>query len=144
MPVNNAHVSLIALAERSMVGDDRSVLVLEANLWHHSGRPRCWEKMLEANSGSLVNVSSASGSAAYKTSKHDSIGLIRTIAAAWGDQDVWADAVCQGCSRKWPAIGCARKLAFTALAQATTEFGDEHTGPAMRIPFLGTALGPPR
>ena len=109
--------SVFALAEHSIVGDDRPVLVLGANFVAPFRLAKMLgEKMLEASRGSLINVSSASGSAAYNASKHNSIGLIRTFAAGWGDGGVRADAVCQRCSRKWPTIGCTEAGIHCACA----------------------------
>ena len=58
--------------------------------------------MLEAGSGSIVNVSSVAGirgvsdRAAYNASKHGLIGLTRTLAAEWGGRGVRVNAVCPG------------------------------------------------
>jgi NAD(P)-dependent dehydrogenase (short-subunit alcohol dehydrogenase family) len=60
------------------------------------------EKMLEAGSGSIVNVASVAGllgiadRAAYNASKHGLIGLTRTLAAEWGGRGVRVNAVCPG------------------------------------------------
>jgi NAD(P)-dependent dehydrogenase (short-subunit alcohol dehydrogenase family) len=59
-------------------------------------------KMLEAGSGSIVNVASVAGlvgiadRAAYNASKHGLIGLTRTLAAEWGGRGVRVNAVCPG------------------------------------------------
>jgi len=60
------------------------------------------EVMLEAGSGSIVNISSVAGllgvgdRAAYNASKHGLIGLTRTLAAEWGGRGVRTNAVCPG------------------------------------------------
>ena len=60
------------------------------------------KKMLEAGSGSIVNVASVAGllgvadRAAYNASKHGLIGLTRTLAAEWGGRGVRVNAVCPG------------------------------------------------
>src|ERR1700749_3122900 len=60
------------------------------------------EKMLEAGSGSIINVASIAGlagvsdRAAYNASKHGLIGLTRTLAAEWGGRGVRVNAVCPG------------------------------------------------
>lgn len=59
-------------------------------------------KMLEARSGSIVNVASIAGllavadRAAYNASKHGLVGLTRTLAAEWGGRGVRVNAVCPG------------------------------------------------
>jgi NAD(P)-dependent dehydrogenase (short-subunit alcohol dehydrogenase family) len=58
--------------------------------------------MLEARSGSIVNVASVAGlvgvsdRAAYNASKHGLVGLTRTLAAEWGGRGVRVNAVCPG------------------------------------------------
>jgi NAD(P)-dependent dehydrogenase (short-subunit alcohol dehydrogenase family) len=58
--------------------------------------------MLEARSGSIINVASVAGlvavadRAAYNASKHGLIGLTRTLAAEWGGRGVRVNAVCPG------------------------------------------------
>jgi len=58
--------------------------------------------MLEAGTGSIVNVASVAGllgiadRAAYNASKHGLIGLTRTLAAEWGGRRVRINAVCPG------------------------------------------------
>jgi NAD(P)-dependent dehydrogenase (short-subunit alcohol dehydrogenase family) len=58
--------------------------------------------MLEAGSGSIVNVASVAGllgisdRVAYNASKHGLIGLTRTLAAEWGGRGVRVNAVCPG------------------------------------------------
>ena len=99
--VNNAGISLISPAEQTSVSDYRRVLdinlVAPFLLAKAFGR-----KMLEAGSGSIVNVSSVAGMlgiadrAAYNASKHGLIGLTRTLAAEWGGRGVRVNAVCPG------------------------------------------------
>jgi NAD(P)-dependent dehydrogenase (short-subunit alcohol dehydrogenase family) len=58
--------------------------------------------MLDAGSGSIINVASVAGllgisdRAAYNASKHGLIGLTRTLAAEWGGRGVRVNAVCPG------------------------------------------------
>ncbi len=58
--------------------------------------------MLNAGSGSIINVASIAGlagisdRAAYNASKHGLIGLTRTLAAEWGGRGVRVNAVCPG------------------------------------------------
>ncbi len=59
-------------------------------------------EMLRRGWGSIVNVDSVAGllgvadRAAYNASKHELIGLTRTLAAEWGGRDVLVNAVCPG------------------------------------------------
>jgi NAD(P)-dependent dehydrogenase (short-subunit alcohol dehydrogenase family) len=99
--VNNAGVSFISPAEHTTVGDYRRVL--EVNLVAPFLLAKAFgEKMLEAGSGSIVNVASIAGllgvadRAAYNASKHGLIGLTRTLAAEWGGRGVRVNAVCPG------------------------------------------------
>lgn len=99
--VNNAGVSLISPAERTTVVDYRRVL--EVNLISPFLLAKAFgEKMLEAGSGSIINVASVAGlvgiadRAAYNASKHGLIGLTRTLAAEWGGRGVRVNAVCPG------------------------------------------------
>ena len=99
--VNNAGVSLISAAEHTSVGDYRRVL--EVNLVAPFLLAKTFgAKMLEAGSGSIVNVASVAGllgiadRAAYNASKHGLIGLTRTLAAEWGGRGVRVNAVCPG------------------------------------------------
>ena len=99
--VNNAGVSLISPAEHTVVSDYRRVL--EVNLIAPFLLAKVFgEKMLEAGSGSIVNVASVAGlvgiadRAAYNASKHGLIGLTRTLAAEWGGRGVRVNAVCPG------------------------------------------------
>jgi len=99
--VNNAGISHIAPAEETSFADYRRVL--EVNLVAPFLLCRIFGKeMLEAGSGSIVNVASVAGlvavadRAAYNTSKHGLIGLTRTLAAEWGGRGVRVNAVCPG------------------------------------------------
>ena len=99
--VNNAGISLICPAEETSFADYRRVidvnLVAPFLLAREFGR-----NMLEARSGSIINVASVAGlvavsdRAAYNTSKHGLIGLTRTLAAEWGGRGVRVNAVCPG------------------------------------------------
>ncbi len=99
--VNNAGISLICPAEETSIADYRRVmdvnLVAPFLLARTFGR-----KMLEARSGSIINVASVAGllavsdRAAYNASKHGLIGLTRTLAAEWGGRGVRVNAVCPG------------------------------------------------
>jgi NAD(P)-dependent dehydrogenase (short-subunit alcohol dehydrogenase family) len=99
--VNNAGISLISPAEDTAVRDYRRVL--EVNLVAPFLLAKVFgEKMLDAASGSIVNVASIAGlagvsdRAAYNASKHGLIGLTRTLAAEWGGRGVRTNAVCPG------------------------------------------------
>jgi NAD(P)-dependent dehydrogenase (short-subunit alcohol dehydrogenase family) len=99
--VNNAGVSLISPAEHTAVHDYRRVL--EVNLVAPFLLAKTFgERMLEAGSGSIVNVASIAGlvgiadRAAYNASKHGLIGLTRTLAAEWGGRGVRVNAICPG------------------------------------------------
>jgi NAD(P)-dependent dehydrogenase (short-subunit alcohol dehydrogenase family) len=99
--VNNAGISLISPAEETTAADYRRVL--EVNLVAPFLLCKVFgEKMLEAGSGSIVNVASIAGlagvsdRAAYNASKHGLIGLTRTLAAEWGGRGVRVNAVCPG------------------------------------------------
>jgi NAD(P)-dependent dehydrogenase (short-subunit alcohol dehydrogenase family) len=99
--VNNAGISLISPAEETAVSDYRRVL--EVNLVAPFILAKAFgEKMLEAGSGSIVNVASVAGlvgiadRAAYNASKHGLIGLTRTLAAEWGGRGVRVNAICPG------------------------------------------------
>ena len=99
--VNNAGISLIRVAEETTAAEYRRVmevnLVAPFLLAREFGR-----KMLEARSGSIVNVASIAGlvavadRAAYNASKHGLVGLTRTLAAEWGGRGVRVNAVCPG------------------------------------------------
>jgi NAD(P)-dependent dehydrogenase (short-subunit alcohol dehydrogenase family) len=99
--VNNAGVSLIAPAEATGAAEFRHVL--EVNLVGPFLLSKAFgRRMLEARSGSIVNVASVAGlvavadRAAYNASKHGLIGLTRTLAAEWGGRGVRVNAVCPG------------------------------------------------
>ena len=99
--VNNAGISLISAAEDTAASDYRRVI--EVNLVAPFLMAKAFgEKMLEAGSGSIVNVASVAGllgiadRAAYNASKHGLIGLTRTLAAEWGGRGVRVNAVCPG------------------------------------------------
>lgn len=99
--VNNAGISLIRAAEETTASEYRRVmevnLVAPFLLAREFGR-----RMLEARSGSIVNVASIAGlvavadRAAYNASKHGLVGLTRTLAAEWGGRGVRVNAVCPG------------------------------------------------
>jgi NAD(P)-dependent dehydrogenase (short-subunit alcohol dehydrogenase family) len=99
--VNNAGISLICPAEETTASDYRRVM--EVNLVAPFLLAKAFgRKMLEARSGSIVNVASVAGliavadRAAYNASKHGLIGLTRTLAAEWGGRGVRVNAVCPG------------------------------------------------
>jgi NAD(P)-dependent dehydrogenase (short-subunit alcohol dehydrogenase family) len=99
--VNNAGISMIVPAEETSAADFRRVL--EVNLVGPFLLAKVFGKrMLEAGTGSIINVSSVAGllavgdRAAYNTSKHGLIGLTRTLAAEWGGRGVRVNAVCPG------------------------------------------------
>jgi NAD(P)-dependent dehydrogenase (short-subunit alcohol dehydrogenase family) len=99
--VNNAGISLISPAEHTSVNEYRRVL--DVNLVAPFLLAKAFGgKMLEAGSGSIINVSSVAGMlgiadrAAYNASKHGLIGLTRTLAAEWGGRGVRVNAVCPG------------------------------------------------
>ncbi|HLY41430.1 MAG TPA: SDR family oxidoreductase [Terracidiphilus sp.] len=99
--VNNAGISHIAAAEETSVTDYRRVI--DVNLVAPFILARIFGKMmLEARSGSIINVASVAGllgvadRAAYNASKHGLIGLTRTLAAEWGGRGVRVNAVCPG------------------------------------------------
>jgi NAD(P)-dependent dehydrogenase (short-subunit alcohol dehydrogenase family) len=99
--VNNAGISLISPAEKTSAADYRRVL--EVNLVAPFLLAKAFvEKMLDARSGSIINIASVAGllavadRAAYNASKHGLIGLTRTLAAEWGGRGVRVNAVCPG------------------------------------------------
>ncbi|MDX6328589.1 MAG: hypothetical protein QOI83_972 [Streptomycetaceae bacterium] len=99
--VNNAGVSLLSPAEETTAEQWRRVL--EVNLTGPFLLSRALGRlMLDAGSGSIVNIASIAGlhavadRAAYNASKHGLIGLTRTLAAEWGGRGVRVNAVCPG------------------------------------------------
>ncbi|HEX3659902.1 MAG TPA: SDR family oxidoreductase [Acidobacteriaceae bacterium] len=99
--VNNAGISLIRAAEETSAAEYRRML--EVNLVGPFLLAKALGKrMLEAGSGSIVNVASIAGlvavadRAAYNASKHGLVGLTRTLAAEWGGRGVRVNAVCPG------------------------------------------------
>ena len=99
--VNNAGISLISPAELTPAAAFRKVL--EVNLVGPFLLSKAFgARMLEAGSGSIVNVASIAGlagiadRAAYNASKHGLIGLTRTLAAEWGARGIRVNAVCPG------------------------------------------------
>ena len=99
--VNNAGISLIRAAEETTSAEYRRVM--EVNLVAPFLLARAFgRRMLDARSGSIVNVASIAGlvgvadRAAYNASKHGLVGLTRTLAAEWGGRGVRVNAVCPG------------------------------------------------
>ena len=99
--VNNAGISLIRPAEETTAAEYRRMM--EVNLVAPFLLSRTFgQRMLDARSGSIVNVASIAGlvavadRAAYNASKHGLVGLTRTLAAEWGGRGVRVNAVCPG------------------------------------------------
>ena len=99
--VNNAGISNIAPALSTTAEKYRQVL--EVNLVAPFMLAKAFGKfMLDAGSGSIVNVASVAGlqgvadRSAYNASKHGLIGLTRTLAVEWGARGVRVNAVCPG------------------------------------------------
>ena len=99
--VNNAGISNIAPALKTSAETYRKVI--EVNLVAPFLTAKAFgEIMLDAGSGSIVNVSSVAGlqgvadRSAYNASKHGLIGLTRTLAVEWGARGVRVNAVCPG------------------------------------------------
>jgi NAD(P)-dependent dehydrogenase (short-subunit alcohol dehydrogenase family) len=99
--VNNAGISHISAAEQTTLSDYRRVI--EVNLVAPFLMAKTFGvRMLEAGSGSIINVASVAGllgiadRVAYNASKHGLIGLTRTLAAEWGGRGVRVNAVCPG------------------------------------------------
>ena len=99
--VNNAGISNIAPALNTTAEKYRQVL--EVNLVAPFILAKAFGKiMLDAGSGSIVNVASVAGlqgvadRSAYNASKHGLIGLTRTLAVEWGARGIRVNAVCPG------------------------------------------------
>ncbi|TRZ83863.1 MAG: SDR family oxidoreductase [Actinobacteria bacterium] len=99
--VNNAGISNIASALETTADTYRQVL--EVNLVAPFLLAKAFGRiMLDAGTGSIVNVSSVAGlqgiadRSAYNASKHGLIGLTRTLAVEWGARGVRVNAVCPG------------------------------------------------
>lgn len=99
--VNNAGISNIASALETTAANYRQVL--EVNLVAPFLLAKAFGRiMLDAGTGSIVNVSSVAGlqgiadRSAYNASKHGLIGLTRTLAVEWGARGVRVNAVCPG------------------------------------------------
>lgn len=99
--VNNAGISCIQPFEELPAATARRVL--EVNLMGPVLLSQALGRMmLEAASGSVINVASVAGLAGisnraiYNASKHGLIGLTRTLAAEWGARGVRCNAVCPG------------------------------------------------
>ena len=99
--VNNAGISNISPALKTSAETYRKVL--DVNLVAPFLLAKAFgEIMLNAGSGSVVNVSSVAGlqgvadRSAYNASKHGLIGLTRTLAVEWGARGVRVNAVCPG------------------------------------------------
>ena len=99
--VNNAGISNIAPALNTTAEKYRQVL--EVNLVAPFMLAKAFGQfMLDAGSGSIVNVASVAGlqgvadRSAYNASKHGLIGLTRTLAVEWGARGVRVNAVCPG------------------------------------------------
>jgi NAD(P)-dependent dehydrogenase (short-subunit alcohol dehydrogenase family) len=132
--VNNAGVSLIRAAEDTNAAEYRRVM--EVNLVAPFLLARAFgRRMLEARSGSIVNVASIAGlvavadRAAYNASKHGLVGLTRTLAAEWGGRGVRVNAVCPG----WV------KTEMDAADQARGSYSDADI--TQRVP-MGRFAGP--
>ncbi|MGH9466920.1 MAG: SDR family NAD(P)-dependent oxidoreductase [Terriglobales bacterium] len=99
--VNNAGISFIQPAEALDAAQARRVI--EVNLLGPMLLSRAFgQRMLEASSGSIVNVASVAGlqgiadRSVYNATKHGLIGYTRTLAAEWGARGVRVNAVCPG------------------------------------------------
>ena len=99
--VNNAGISNISPALDTTTEKYRQVL--EVNLVAPFILAKAFGQiMLEAGSGTIVNVASVAGlqgvadRTAYNASKHGLIGLTRTLAVEWGARGVRVNAVCPG------------------------------------------------
>ena len=138
--VNNAGVSLISPAEQTALSDYRRVL--HVNLVAPFLMAKVFgTKMLEAGSGSIVNVASVAGlvgiadRAAYNASKHGLIGLTRTLAAEWGGRGVRVNAVCPG----WVKL---RWMTPTRLTDFTTTPISPDACQWLASPLRMMSLGP--
>ncbi|MGH9486335.1 MAG: SDR family NAD(P)-dependent oxidoreductase [Terriglobales bacterium] len=99
--VNNAGISFIQRAEE--LDPQRARRVVEVNLLGPMlFSQACGRMMLEAASGSIINVASVAGlqgiadRSVYNATKHGLIGYTRTLAAEWGGRGVRVNAVCPG------------------------------------------------
>ena len=99
--VNNAGIAHISPAEQTPLGVWRTVI--DVNLTGPFVVTQAFGRMmLEARSGSIVNIASVAGlrgvadRSAYNASKHGLIGLTRTLAVEWGGRGVRVNAVCPG------------------------------------------------
>ncbi|MGH9476105.1 MAG: SDR family NAD(P)-dependent oxidoreductase [Terriglobales bacterium] len=99
--VNNAGISFIQRAED--LDPARARRVIEVNLLGPMFFSQAFGRMmLEAASGSIINIASVAGlqgiadRSVYNATKHGLIGYTRTLAAEWGGRGVRVNAVCPG------------------------------------------------
>lgn len=99
--VNNAAVHHIAPVATHSYADFQKLMRVNVD-GTFLGMRAVLPKMLEAESGSIINVSSMDGirgmahMSAYSSSKHAVIGLTRSVAAEVGPQHVRVNALCPG------------------------------------------------